>query len=92
MYELNSPFTGDMSPMYTRYDLELLYRYRDSINVLISGSSRPWAGIDPTFLNESFAQVKSRCSLVRFGHFVYALFQFTELLEQYFPSVARVRL
>ncbi len=53
MYELNSPFTGDMSPMYTRYDLELLYRYRDSINVLISGSSRPWAGIDPTFLNES---------------------------------------
>ena len=53
MYELNSPFTGDMSPMYTRYDLELLYRYRDSINVLISGSSRPWAGIDPTILNKS---------------------------------------
>ena len=51
MYELNSPFTGDMSPMYTRYDLEMLYEYRDSINVLISGSSRPWAGVNPLFLN-----------------------------------------
>lgn len=53
MYELNSPFTGDMSPMYTRYDLEMLYQYRDSINVLISGSSRAWAGLDPTLLNKS---------------------------------------
>ena len=53
MYELNSPFTGDMSPMYTRYDLEMLYEYRDSINVLISGSSRPWAGVDPSILNSA---------------------------------------
>lgn len=53
MYELNSPFTGDMSTMYTRYDLEMLYRYRDSINVLISGSSRAWAGFNPLVLNET---------------------------------------
>ena len=53
MYELNPLFTGALSPMCTRYDLELLYRYRDSINVVISGSSRPWAGIDPILLNES---------------------------------------
>ena len=53
MYELDSPFTGDMSPMNTRYDLEMLYKYRDSINVLVSGSSRPWAGIDPLVLNKN---------------------------------------
>jgi len=53
MYELNSPFTGDLSPMNTRYDLEMLYKYRDSINVLISGSSRSWAGINPLVLNKS---------------------------------------
>ncbi len=35
----------------TRYDLELLYKYRDSITVLISGSSRPWGGIYPPYLN-----------------------------------------
>ncbi len=35
----------------TRYDLELLYKYRDSITVLISGSSRPWGGINPPYLN-----------------------------------------
>ena len=52
MYELNSPFTGDMSPMRTRYDLEMLYEYRDSINVLLSGSSRSWAGLSPTTLNK----------------------------------------
>ena len=51
MYELNSPFTGDLSPMKTRYDLEMLYAHRDSINVLLSGSSRPWAGLSPTVLN-----------------------------------------
>ncbi len=53
MYELNNPFTGDLSTMRTRYDLEMLYKHRDSINVLISGSSRPWAGINPTVLNKS---------------------------------------
>ena len=53
MYELDSPFEGDMSPMKTRYDLEMLYAYRDSINVLVSGSSRPWAGINPLVLNKS---------------------------------------
>lgn len=53
MYELNSPYTGDMSPMNIRYDLEMLYTHRDSINVLISGSSRPWAGINPLILNKS---------------------------------------
>ena len=52
MYELNSPFTGDLSPMNTRYDLEMLYKYRDSINVLVSGSSRSWAGISPLVLNK----------------------------------------
>ena len=35
----------------SRYDLELLYKYRDSITVLISGSSRPWGGIYPPYLN-----------------------------------------
>ena len=53
MYELNSPFTGDKSPMNIRYDLEMLYTHRDSINVLISGSSRPWAGINPLILNKT---------------------------------------
>ncbi len=59
MYELNNPFTGDMSPTNTRYDLEMLYKYRDSINVLISGSSRPWAGINPLVLNKSKSKIFS---------------------------------
>ena len=59
MYELNNPFTGDLSPMNTRYDLELLFKYRDSINVLISGSSRSWNGIDPLLLNKSKAKIFS---------------------------------
>ncbi|SHK90545.1 TIGR02171 family protein [Fibrobacter sp. UWB12] len=52
-YELNCPYSGDMSTTMTRYDLELLYKHRDSINVLISGSSRPWAGINPIILNKN---------------------------------------
>lgn len=59
MYELNTPFTGDLSSTYTRYDLEMLYAHRDSINVLISGSSRPWAGINPMILNESKQKIFS---------------------------------
>lgn len=59
MYELNTPFTGDLSSTNTRYDLELLYAHRDSINVLISGSSRPWAGINPMILNESKQKIFS---------------------------------
>ena len=53
MYELDCPFTGDTGPMNTRYDLEMLYKYRDSINVLISGSSRMWNGVNPLLLNKS---------------------------------------
>ena len=45
--------------MNTRYDLEMLYSQRDSINVLISGSSRPWAGINPLELNKSKAGIYS---------------------------------
>lgn len=52
-YEVNCPFTGDLSTVYSRYELEQLYTYRDTINVLITGSSRPWAGIDPKILNNS---------------------------------------
>lgn len=52
-YEINCPYMGDMSTMITRYDLEMLYTLRDSINVLISGSSRPWNGINPVSLNNS---------------------------------------
>ena len=52
-YELNCPYTGDMSTMMTRYDLEMLYTLRDSISVLISGSSRAWNGINPITLNKS---------------------------------------
>ena len=51
-YELNCPYTGDISTMITRYDLEMLYALRDSINMLISGSSRPWNGINPIILNK----------------------------------------
>lgn len=52
-YELNAPFTDHRVTTMTRYDMELLYKYRDSINVLISGSSRPWTGINPIILNNS---------------------------------------
>lgn len=52
-YELNCPYTGDMSTTMSRYDLELLYKHRDSINVLVSGSSRPWAGFNPIILNKN---------------------------------------
>ena len=52
-YELNCPYTGDMSTTMTRYDLEMLYSLRDTINVLISGSSRPLNGINPITLNNS---------------------------------------
>ena len=53
MYELNCPYTGDMSTTMSRYDMELLYKHRDSINVLVSGSSRPWAGFNPIILNKN---------------------------------------
>ena len=53
MYELNSRFTGDLSTTMTRYDLEMLYQYRDVANILISGSSRPWQGVNPIILNSS---------------------------------------
>ena len=53
MYELNSPSTGGSGTTITRYDLEMLYLYRDSINVLISGSSRSWNGVHPLILNKS---------------------------------------
>ena len=52
-YELNCPYTGDLSTTMSRYDLELLYKHRDSINVLVSGSSRPWAGFNPIILNKN---------------------------------------
>ena len=52
-YELNCPYTGDMSTTMSRYDLELLYKHRDSINVLVAGSSRPWAGFNPIILNKN---------------------------------------
>ena len=52
-YELNCPYTGDWSTTITRYDLELLYKHRDSISVLVSGSSRSWQGINPVILNKS---------------------------------------
>jgi len=52
-YELNCPYTGDASTTMTRYDLELLYKHRDSINVLVSGSSRPWIGFNPIILNKN---------------------------------------
>ena len=52
-YELNCPYTGDMSTTMSRYDMELLYKHRDSVNVLISGSSRPWIGINPLILNKN---------------------------------------
>lgn len=52
-YELNTPFTDHRVTTMTRYDLELLYKHRDSINVLISGSSRPWTGINPIILNNN---------------------------------------
>lgn len=58
-YELNCPYTGDMSTTMTRYDLELLYKYRDSINVLISGSSRPWSAINPIMINNSIKGIFS---------------------------------
>ena len=52
-YELNTPFTDHRVTTMTRYDMELLYKYRNSINVLISGSSRSWTGINPMILNNS---------------------------------------
>ena len=52
-YELNAPFTDHRTTTLTRYEMETLYKYRDSVNVLISGSSRSWAGVNPLILNNS---------------------------------------
>lgn len=46
---------GSMEMSLYRYKMELLWRYRDSADVVILGSSRPLSGVDPTIINSFFA-------------------------------------
>ncbi len=46
---------GSMEMSLYRYKFELLWRYRDSADVVILGSSRPLSGVDPSFLKAFFA-------------------------------------
>ena len=46
---------GSMEMSLYRYKLELLWRYRDSADVVILGSSRPLAAADPVAMKQFFA-------------------------------------
>ena len=46
---------GSMEMSFYRYKLELLWRYRDSADVVVLGSSRSLSAVDPTSMKDFFA-------------------------------------
>ena len=47
----------EWGPVLMRYNMELLWRYRDSVNVAIIGSSRPFYSLSPGALSPEFFAV-----------------------------------
>lgn len=66
----------EWGPIILRYKMELLWRYRDSINVAIMGSSRPLYSISPAYLSESFFAVN-------FAHTPNSIFATRDYLNRY---------
>ncbi len=46
--------SGTLSDRIMRYNMELLWRYKDSANVVVLGSSRPLDGVSPAAFSDSF--------------------------------------
>ena len=59
-----------------RYNMELLWRYRDSINVAIVGSSRPLYSLSPQGLSPEFFAVN-------FGHTPNSIYASRDFLKKY---------
>ncbi len=59
-----------------RYKMELLWKYRDTANVVILGSSRPMFGVSPTLLD-------SRFFAVNFGQTPNSIYMSRDFLNRY---------
>lgn len=59
-----------------RYNMELLWRYRDSVNVAIVGSSRPFYSLSPAFLSPEFYAVN-------FAHTPNSIYASRDYLNKY---------
>ena len=66
----------DWGAVLMRYNMELLWRYRDSVNVAIVGSSRPLYSLSPKFLSSKFFAVN-------FGHTPNSIYASRDLLDKY---------
>lgn len=64
------------SSVLMRYNMELLWRYHDSVNVAILGSSRPLYSVSPTLFSEKFFAVN-------FAHTPNSLYSSRDFLEKY---------
>ena len=68
--------TDEWSSIIMRFKMELLWKYHDSANVVILGSSRSMYGVSPTALNKKFFAVN-------FGHTPNSIYASRDYLHHY---------